>query len=63
MKDTNILDQLNVLKSNLEQANAVLNDLYENDMFIVISFDERGRSMSPVLEVKTAIHHVDYLKE
>jgi hypothetical protein len=63
MKDANILEQLELLKSNLEKANVVLNDLYERNMFIVISFDERSRTMSPVLQVKTAIHHVDYLKE
>lgn len=63
MKDENILQKIELLKSKLDETNNILNDLYEKRMFVIISFNERERTNSPILEIKTAIQHIDYLKD
>ena len=63
MKDIEIQDQIASLRLILKDANQQLNDLYNKGMFIIISYNENDRCSAPTLEIKTAKHYIDYLKD
>ena len=63
MKDKEILEKINLLKSILQEANNTLNELYEKGMFIIITYNENDKTASPELDIKAAKLHIDYLKD
>jgi uncharacterized coiled-coil DUF342 family protein len=62
-KDEEILQQIALLKSKIEEVNDILKELNNKGMFVIVSYNERERTNSPILEIKTAIQHIDYLKD
>lgn len=62
-KDEEILQQIDSLKSKIEDVNNVLKEMHDKGMFVIISYNERDKTDSPILEIKTAIQHINYLKD
>jgi hypothetical protein len=62
-KDGEILQKIELLRSKLDDVNGILSDLFEEGMFVVVAYNERQKIESPVLEIKNAILHIDYLKD
>ncbi len=62
-RNEDILQKIELLRSKLEDANGILSDLFKEGMFVVVTYNERQKIESPLLEIKNAILHIDYLKD
>ena len=62
-KDEEILQKIDSLRSKIDEVNNVLKELNDKGMYVIVSYNERERTNSPILEIKTAIQHIDYLKD